>query len=81
MRDTSDALHVTVFIEVRYRKDTNYGRPEETISVAKQRKLILAAEHYLQTQNTPEAVTRFDAVAVTQPNYLPHIIWIKDAFA
>ena len=81
MRDASGAPHITVFIEVRYRKGTLYGRPEETISVAKQRKLALTAEHYLQTQSTPEAVTRFDVVAVTRPNYQPHITWIKDAFA
>lgn len=81
MRDTSESPHVTVFVEVRYRKETSYGRPEETILVAKQRKLILTAGHYLQAQNTPEATTRFDVVAVTQPNYIPHITWIKDAFA
>ena len=81
MRDTSESPHVTVFVEVRYRKGTSYGRPEETILVAKQRKLILTAGQYLQAQNTPEATTRFDVVAVTQPNYIPHITWIKDAFA
>jgi Holliday junction resolvase-like predicted endonuclease len=47
--------------------------------VAKQRKLIFGAGHYLQAKNALEAVTQFDVVAVTQPNYLPHIIWIKDA--
>jgi Holliday junction resolvase-like predicted endonuclease len=40
----------------------------------------LSAAHYLQAKNALEAVTRFDVVAVTQPNYVPHIIWIKDAF-
>ena len=79
MRDRSGGINVTVFGEVRYRKGTQYGRPEETISVAKQRKLIFGAGHYLQAKNALEAVTQFDVVAVTQPNYLPHIIWIKDA--
>ena len=79
MRDRSGGINVTVFVEVRYRKGTQYGRPEETISVAKQRKLIFGAGHYLQAKNALEAVTQFDVVAVTQPNYLPHIIWIKDA--
>jgi putative endonuclease len=79
MRDRSGGIHVTLFVEVRYRKGTQYGRPEETISVAKQRKLIFGAGHYLQAKNALEAVTQFDVVAVTQPNYLPHIIWIKDA--
>ena len=80
MRDRSGGIHVTVFVEVRYRKGTQHGRPEETISVAKPRKVILRAGHYLQAKNALEAVTRFDVVAVTQPNYVPHIIWIKDAF-
>ena len=50
MRDRSGGIHVTVFVEVRYRKGTQHGRPEETISVAKQRKLILSAAHYLQAK-------------------------------
>ena len=81
MLDSSGATPVTVFVEVRYRHRTLHGRPEETVSVAKQNKIILTARHYLQAQNTPDAIARFDVIAITQPNYLPHIIWIKDAFA
>lgn len=81
MRDTANATHVTVFVEVRYRRGTLHGRPEETISVAKQKKIILTAGHYLQTKSNSYAAARFDVIAITQPNYLPHIIWIKDAFA
>ena len=81
MHDLSETTPITVFVEVRYRKRTLQGRPEETKSVAKQNKLILSAGHYLQAQNTLDAVTRFDVIAITQPNYLPHIIWFKDAFA
>ena len=81
MLDSSDATPVTVFVEVRYRRNALHGRPEETISVAKQNKIILTARHYLQAKNTLNALARFDVIAITQPNYLPHIIWIKDAFA
>ena len=81
MLDSSDATPVTVFVEVRYRRNALHGRPEETISVAKQNKIILTARHYLQAKNTLNALARFDVIAITQPNYLPRINWIKDAFA
>ena len=79
MRDRSGGIHVTVFVEVRYREGTQHGRPEDTISAAKQRKLILSAAHYLQAKNALAAVPRFDVVAVPQPNYVPPIYWINDA--
>ncbi|ARS54240.1 YraN family protein [Kushneria konosiri] len=76
MRD-GDTL---VFIEVRYRASASHGSPLETITPAKQRKLIRAAHLYLLDKRL-SCPCRFDAVGVTgePPNHL-HFDWVKSAF-
>ena len=37
-----------VFVEVRYRRHAGFGSAAESVGTAKQRRLRLAAEHYLQ---------------------------------
>ena len=71
------------FVEVRLRKTTHFGRPEETVDHRKQQKLRLTAEAYLQ-QHPTEKQPRFDIVALyakdgmdTKP--LP-VLHIKNAF-
>lgn len=55
-----------VFVEVRFRKNKQYGGPLESIDWRKQQKLIRTAHFFLKTHpryaNTP---CRFDVVAVT----------------
>ena len=53
-----------VFIEVRYRNQTNYGSSLETIHYRKQVKLIRTAEYYLLTQSLTFSHARFDVVAI-----------------
>lgn len=72
MRD-SGAL---VFVEVRYRKSTRFGLPEETVDSRKQRKLILTAQRYLQSARI-DAACRFDVIAISEKT---PIKWIKNAF-
>jgi putative endonuclease len=52
-----------VFVEVRLRKNTRYGLPEETVDHRKQHKLRLTAEFYLQRHPTKKQ-PRFDVVAL-----------------
>ncbi len=52
-----------VFVEVRLRKDTRYGTPEETVDARKQQKLRLTAEYYLMLHPTT-LQPRFDVVAL-----------------
>lgn len=67
-----------VFVEVRYRKNSNYGTPAATVSLTKQRRLTRTANIYLQQQGCNTAC-RFDVVAiVAQPQV--KIEWIKNAF-
>src|SRR5579883_1151683 len=53
-----------VFVEVKTRRGTAYGRPEDAVTVAKQRKIIVAANHYLDLHACFERAWRVDVVAV-----------------
>lgn len=68
-----------VFVEVRSRCHRRYGTPAESVTPAKQRRLLRAAAIYLQ-QRRIEPPCRFDVVAILRPADEPHIEWIRDAF-
>jgi putative endonuclease len=73
MRD-KDAL---VFIEVRFRQSNDFGSALESITTSKKRKLLAAANLYLQmTQN--DEPCRFDVVAINGSGN-NRVTWIKDA--
>jgi len=50
--------------------------PQATVGAVKQRRLIIAAEHFLLKH--PSASGRFDVVAIT--GHPPRIEWITNAF-
>ena len=56
-----------VFVEVKMRRPSSYGTAEEAVSPTKQRRLINAAEDYLQKAGASEVAARFDVVAIDQP--------------
>lgn len=68
-----------VFVEVRYKRDTHFCHPEETIDFYKQKRLIRSAEFYLN--RFPHADCRLDVVALTGSPPKLNITWIQDAFA
>ncbi len=63
-----------VFAEVRFRSRADYGTPEESVVPAKRRKIVRAAQIYLQTAPAAAraASARFDVIAVT-PQELRHV--------
>ena len=52
-----------VFVEVRARRGSAMGSPEESVTPAKGRRLIMTAQHYLQSHPSP-LDWRIDLVAV-----------------
>lgn len=71
---------VLVFVEVRYRANTEHGSGAESITHSKIRKLLRTAEFYLQKNfgNTPP-FCRFDVLSgQSEPIEFE---WIKNAFA
>jgi len=66
-----------VFVEVRARSATDYGRPEETVDHRKRRRLAQAAQAFLAAHPEHAArFCRFDVVAVDGDG----LRWIADAF-
>lgn len=53
-----------VFVEVRTKRSSAYGTPEESVTAAKRRRLTATAFHYLQQHNL-DVPWRIDLVAIT----------------
>lgn len=71
-----------VFVEVRFRKNSLYGSPEETITRQKQTRIILTAQHYMTKFNLWNTNARFDVITI-QPTAGGDfkINWLKNAFS
>ena len=70
-----------VFIEVRYRRRTAWGRAAETISPGKQSRLIRCAQHYINRYRQWNTAARFDVVCIEGEPGEIKLEWITDAFA
>lgn len=73
--------NVLVLVEVRYRRNSDFGGAAASVNMRKQQRLFSAARHLLHThaalRNFP---ARFDIVAIESDGTDPRINWIKDAF-
>ncbi len=68
-----------VFVEVRKRSLKGYGDAADSINTSKQRKLVLAARHFLMNHSHyGECPCRFDVVAIDGETET--IKWISNAF-
>lgn len=56
-----------VFVEVKLRKNNTYGEAREFVTPAKQQRVIMAAQLWLQTHET-ELQPRFDVIEVYAPD-------------
>ena len=73
MRDADGTL---VFIEVRARADARRGGAAASVTPAKQRSVVLAAQHYLQRWPAPPPC-RFDVLAIEGDQ----VHWLQAAFS
>jgi putative endonuclease len=70
-----------VFVEVRVRRNRFYADAIESIDLAKQRKIIRAATHYLlHTKRLDKVNCRFDVIGISYAPTHPTVEWITDAF-
>ena len=53
-----------VFVEVKARASVNYGYPREAVTLAKQARIIRAANMYLMETGLTESSIRFDVIEV-----------------
>ncbi|WP_432742125.1 YraN family protein [Methylobacter sp. G7] len=65
-----------VIVEVRFRKTDKYGSAAESITRAKQSRIIAATHIYLASQKTDRPI-RFDVIAISGNG---SIDWIQNAF-
>ena len=76
MKDPNDSEQL-IFIEVRYRQNSDFGGAAASVTVKKQQRIIKAALTY-QQKHAPQSSLRFDVVAIEGDNM--EINWIKSAF-
>ena len=81
VKHTVHGVSYLVFVEVRYRRSDNFGSPAATVTLAKQRKIMKTAQHYLQALPSSQDLScRFNVVSLTLAAGQPHIRWLKNAF-
>jgi len=64
-----------VFVEVRSRATASHGGAAASVGATKQRRIVLAARHYLMRWSSPPPC-RFDVVAIDAG----HVEWLRGAF-
>lgn len=70
-----------VFVEVRFRRSQKFGLAAETVDRRKQKKLIVAAEHFLQQRPAYRHLPcRFDVVSFSGDLSDSSLQWYPNAF-
>lgn len=70
-----------VFVEVKYRKNLDYGPPESAVTLSKQKQIRKIASAYLWENEIKERQCRIDVVAVLHyPGNKPEITHYTNAF-
>ena len=69
-----------VFVEVKTRSSTAFGRPEEAVTAQKQAHLLAAAQAYLLSHPDLEGEWRIDVIAIRRLRGLePEIVHFENA--
>ena len=69
-----------VFVEVKARRGTRFGEPEESVTEAKKRSIMKAAEAYLYERKLEGSPARFDVVAIAWERGEPLVRHYPHAF-
>lgn len=70
-----------IFVEVKLRSGTFFGRPEEFVTPEKEKNIKKAAEAWVYERKMETAMVRFDIVAIVQEkSNEPEISHFEDAF-
>ena len=83
-RDEVDIIaqkdQIIVFVEVKTRESDYLGRPEEAVSMAKQKRIIKVANHYM-IENDLDLEGRFDIFGILVNKNGQEVRHIEDAFS
>lgn len=69
-----------VFVEVRLRRNAGFGGAAASITPVKQRRIVLAAQHYLAATGKHDRDCRFDCVLIDGADG-QRIEWMRNAFS
>jgi putative endonuclease len=70
-----------VFVEVKARRNLAYGPPQLAVTPFKQRQISRTALTWLAHHKKPNAIARFDVIAILVPDHeVPLIEHIRNAF-
>ena len=69
-----------VFVEVRLRRNACFGGAGASITTTKQRRIVLAAQHFLSAHRKHDCDCRFDCLLLDGTSERD-IEWVKDAFS
>ncbi len=69
-----------VFIEVKARRSTSFGEPEDAVTSSKQEQIQKVAEGYLFTNSIEGKECRFDVIAIQFENGKANIRHYENAF-
>lgn len=70
-----------VFVEVRYRGNDGHGSGAESVTWTKQKRIISAAQHYLQRYDRHQFHScRFDVVSIGREEGRIVLDWVHSAF-
>ncbi len=53
-----------IFVEVKTRRGSAYGTPEESVTATKSQRLIATAQDYLQKHDSEQASWRIDVISI-----------------
>lgn len=68
-----------VIVEVKTRSTDYFGKPEEAVDEAKEKRLITAAEAFIE-ENDLDVEVRYDIISIILKNNRQEINHIQDAF-
>lgn len=71
--------NVCVFVEVKTRRDTDFGNPEDAVSNRKIRSIVTAADNYLRQFEVDNPV-RFDVISIISDGRRFQIQHYEEAF-
>lgn len=76
------ALHGTyiIFVEVKFRRNLDFGLPREAVTKAKMQQIIKTAMHYITKKALHEQDIRFDVIEVLEVDNELQITHIENAF-
>jgi putative endonuclease len=72
--------NTVVFVEVKTGRSTNFGSPQEWVTLRKQKSMIEVAQDYIQKNDFRDFDFRFDVVAISFEKGNAKIEHIENAF-